>query len=210
MIQPVRWVHGTPVYWSVGNLVSGMGCPATAASSDERTLDGLLASVRFTESTTPGVFHADPWAGVLCSDRYAPHGLSGDDRPRVPVDATRSTRGSARRVHHAHPRGGTDRVLDPQTATTRNVTAEDVAQQRCPLVGGIELEVDVAGARSHGVDRDPLAAAADRDPRDPALLRPGRGRSRRAASGEHLRRRLVARASAAELGWLGFGALLRW
>lgn len=71
VIQPLRWVDGTPVFWSVGNLVSGMGLPGDGRFSDERTLDGLLASVRFTETSVPGVFSADAWAGVLCSDRDA-------------------------------------------------------------------------------------------------------------------------------------------
>jgi hypothetical protein len=69
VIQPVRRVNGTLVYWSVGNLVSGMGMPDDGRFSDERTLDGLLATVRFTESSIPGVFNADPWTAVLCSDR---------------------------------------------------------------------------------------------------------------------------------------------
>jgi poly-gamma-glutamate capsule biosynthesis protein CapA/YwtB (metallophosphatase superfamily) len=68
VIQPVRRVNGTLVYWSVGNLVSGMGMPDDGRFSDERTLDGLLATVRFTESSTPGVFNADPWTAVLCND----------------------------------------------------------------------------------------------------------------------------------------------
>jgi len=69
VIQPVGRVNGTLVYWSVGNLVTGMGMPGDGRFSDERTLDGLLATVRFTETATPGVFTADPWTAVLCSDR---------------------------------------------------------------------------------------------------------------------------------------------
>jgi poly-gamma-glutamate synthesis protein (capsule biosynthesis protein) len=69
VVQPVGRVADTVVYWSVGNLVTGMGLPGDGRFSDERTLDGLLATVRFTETSTPGVFVADPWTAVLCSDR---------------------------------------------------------------------------------------------------------------------------------------------
>jgi hypothetical protein len=68
VVQPVWRVNGTLVYWSVGNLVTGMGMPGDGRFSDERTLDGLLATVRFTESE-PGVFLAEPWTAVLCTDR---------------------------------------------------------------------------------------------------------------------------------------------
>jgi hypothetical protein len=48
-IQPLELVDGPPVFWSLGNLVSGMGVPGRGSYSDARALDGLLASVRFTE-----------------------------------------------------------------------------------------------------------------------------------------------------------------
>ncbi len=48
-IQPLEVVNGTPVFWSLGNFVSAMGTPSRGKYSDLRTLDGLLASVRFTE-----------------------------------------------------------------------------------------------------------------------------------------------------------------
>ena len=76
VVQPVEVVNGTPVYWSVGNFVSGMGRPGTGRYADPRTSDGLLAAVRFTE-TAPGDFTAVSRPVLLCNDRssrtvYAP------------------------------------------------------------------------------------------------------------------------------------------
>lgn len=76
VVQPVETVNGTLVYWSVGNLLSGMGLPNRGKYADERTLDGLLATVRFTE-TAPGVFAASPITLAICNERegrtvYAP------------------------------------------------------------------------------------------------------------------------------------------
>jgi poly-gamma-glutamate capsule biosynthesis protein CapA/YwtB (metallophosphatase superfamily) len=67
VIQPVERVNGTIVYWSVGNFISGMGRPGTGRYADPRTLDGLLASVRFTE-TSPGVFDAEAWTVLICNE----------------------------------------------------------------------------------------------------------------------------------------------
>ena len=76
VVQPVEVVNGTPVYWSVGNFVSGMGRPGTGRYADPRTSDGLLAVVRFTE-TSPGQFTAVSQPVLLCNERssrtvYAP------------------------------------------------------------------------------------------------------------------------------------------
>lgn len=68
VVQPVERVNGTLVYWSVGNLVSGMGTAGSGKYADLRTLDGLLATVRFTESQ-PGRFVAESWPVVVCTSR---------------------------------------------------------------------------------------------------------------------------------------------
>ncbi|MFN8021350.1 MAG: CapA family protein [Acidimicrobiales bacterium] len=68
VVQPVERVNGTLVYWSVGNLVSGMGTAGSGKYADLRTLDGLLATVRFTESR-PGRFVAESWPVVVCTSR---------------------------------------------------------------------------------------------------------------------------------------------
>jgi poly-gamma-glutamate synthesis protein (capsule biosynthesis protein) len=68
VVQPVETVNGTLVYWSVGNFVSGMGRPGTGRYSDPRTSDGLLATVRFTE-TAPGEFTAVSMPVLLCNEQ---------------------------------------------------------------------------------------------------------------------------------------------
>jgi poly-gamma-glutamate synthesis protein (capsule biosynthesis protein) len=64
-IQPFEHVGGTPVFWSLGNFVSGMGVPGRGRYSDLRALDGLLASVRFTERPD-GSFSAVADPVLLC------------------------------------------------------------------------------------------------------------------------------------------------
>lgn len=68
VIQPVEVVNGAVVYWSVGNFTSGMGVPGTGRYADQRTLDGLLAAVRFTEAS-PGDFDAAVSTVLICSER---------------------------------------------------------------------------------------------------------------------------------------------
>lgn len=68
VVQPYELVGGVPVYWSVGNFVSGMSRPgATGRYADPRSLDGLLAAVHFVE-TAPGAFRADPAALLICNE----------------------------------------------------------------------------------------------------------------------------------------------
>ena len=62
-IQPVEQVNGTWVFWSLGNFVSGMGPGYGGKYSTKFTLDGLLATVRFTEDPEhPGQFLVEPGA----------------------------------------------------------------------------------------------------------------------------------------------------
>ena len=49
VVQPVERVNGRVVFWSVGNFISGMGVPGRGRYTDLRTLDGLMASARFTQ-----------------------------------------------------------------------------------------------------------------------------------------------------------------
>ncbi len=67
VIQPMEVVNGTPVYWSLGNELSGMGRPELGRYGDLRTLDGLLAMVTFVERPD-GTFQATPRAILLCQD----------------------------------------------------------------------------------------------------------------------------------------------
>ena len=70
VIQPVEMVNGTWVYWSVGNFTSGMGTAASGRYSDQRTLDELAATARFTE-TSPGIFAVEPWPVLLCNEPFS-------------------------------------------------------------------------------------------------------------------------------------------
>ena len=70
VMQPLERVNGTWVYWSVGNLISGMGTASRGKYADPRTLDGIAAGARFTE-TSPGVFDVQPWPVLLCVDVFS-------------------------------------------------------------------------------------------------------------------------------------------
>lgn len=87
VVQPVEEINGTWVYWSVGNLISGMGTPGRKRYDDPRTLDGLAATARFTE-TSSGVFDVEPWTVLVCNEPstrvvYAPIGGSTDALPPI-------------------------------------------------------------------------------------------------------------------------------
>lgn len=66
VVQPVERLNGTIVYWSLGNFISGMGVSGRGKYSDLRTLDGLMATVRFTEQPN-GTWVAEPWTVLLCN-----------------------------------------------------------------------------------------------------------------------------------------------
>jgi poly-gamma-glutamate synthesis protein (capsule biosynthesis protein) len=67
-VAPVERVNGTWVYWSLGNFVSGMGPGAKGRYRNLNTLDGLIASVRFTEDAqNPGRFTLEPAAIGICT-----------------------------------------------------------------------------------------------------------------------------------------------
>lgn len=67
VVQPVERVNGALVFWSVGNLISGMGTAGSGRYADQRTLDGLLAGVRISEAS-PGRFTTEAWPVVVCVD----------------------------------------------------------------------------------------------------------------------------------------------
>lgn len=68
VVQPYEMINGTPVYWSLGNFISGMGVAGTGRYEDPRALDGLLAQITFDE-TTPGVFAVEAGAVLICNER---------------------------------------------------------------------------------------------------------------------------------------------
>jgi poly-gamma-glutamate synthesis protein (capsule biosynthesis protein) len=67
VVQPLEWVRGVPVFWSLGNFISGMGVAGTGRYEDRRTLDGLLASVTFAEQPD-GSFTAEAFPVAICTD----------------------------------------------------------------------------------------------------------------------------------------------
>lgn len=67
VIQPLEIVNGTPVFWSTGNMISGMGLANSGRYTDQRTLDGLLATVLFDEADD-GTWTAYPSAVAICTD----------------------------------------------------------------------------------------------------------------------------------------------
>lgn len=66
VVQPFEVVNGTAVYWSLGNFISGMGVPGRGKYSDLRTLDGLMATVRFTERPDR-TWRVSPWTVLVCT-----------------------------------------------------------------------------------------------------------------------------------------------
>ncbi len=69
VVQGVEVVNGTPVWWSIGNLLSGMARPGAADRyTDPRTRDGLGAVLHFTE-TSPGVWTTTWSSIVLCNEQ---------------------------------------------------------------------------------------------------------------------------------------------
>ena len=68
VVQPFEIVNGTPVWWSIGNLLSGMARPgANDRYTDPLRVDGLGAVVRFTE-TGPGSWDVATSSVVLCNE----------------------------------------------------------------------------------------------------------------------------------------------
>ncbi len=81
--QPVERVNGVVTYWSLGNFISGMGAPNRGKYADPRTLDGLLALVRFTQRNN-GTWVVEPTAVLLCNtplDRKVYPGLTTLQQP---------------------------------------------------------------------------------------------------------------------------------
>jgi len=87
VVQPVERVNGTVVYWSLGNFISGMGVGGRGKYSDQRTMDGLMATVRFTEQPD-GSWVAEPWTVLLCNlldGRLVYPGVSTLADPTIPA-----------------------------------------------------------------------------------------------------------------------------
>lgn len=86
-IQPLEVVNGTPVFWSLGNFVSGMGAATSGRYADQRTLDGLMATARFTEQPGGG-FAVEAAPLLLCQmfgSRVVHPGVAAFSDPATPA-----------------------------------------------------------------------------------------------------------------------------
>jgi Bacterial capsule synthesis protein PGA_cap len=69
VVQGFDVLNGTPVWWSVGNLLTGMARPGQAGRyADPRSRDGLGAVMNFHEDG-PGNWRLDTSSVVLCDER---------------------------------------------------------------------------------------------------------------------------------------------
>jgi poly-gamma-glutamate capsule biosynthesis protein CapA/YwtB (metallophosphatase superfamily) len=66
VVQPVERLNGKVVFWSVGNFISGMGVAGRGTYADPRTLDGLLATARFTQRSN-GTWATTASPVLLCN-----------------------------------------------------------------------------------------------------------------------------------------------
>jgi hypothetical protein len=71
VVQGFEVLNDTPVWWSVGNLLSGMARPGqTGRYSDPRSRDGLGAVLRFQEDG-PGNWQLTPSSVILCNEEVS-------------------------------------------------------------------------------------------------------------------------------------------
>ncbi len=109
VVQPLEVVNGTPVWWSIGNLLSGMARPgANDRYTDPRTRDGLGAVVRFTE-TGPGSWDVATSSIVLCNEaatRMIYAGVAALQDPALPPDLRDQLGGCVERTRQTVPDAG--------------------------------------------------------------------------------------------------------
>jgi poly-gamma-glutamate synthesis protein (capsule biosynthesis protein) len=86
-VQGVERVNGALVHWSLGNFISGMGVAGRNKYADPRTLDGLMATIRFVEQPG-GRWTSEEWTVLLCNDpvtRIVWPALTVLSQPGLPV-----------------------------------------------------------------------------------------------------------------------------
>jgi poly-gamma-glutamate synthesis protein (capsule biosynthesis protein) len=109
VVQGFEVLNGTPVWWSVGNLLTGMARPGeTGRYADPRSRDGLGAVMRFHEDG-PGNWRLDTSSLVLCDERssrtiYA--GVSASQDPTLPPALRKQLQGCVDRTRRAVPDAG--------------------------------------------------------------------------------------------------------
>ena len=106
VVQGFERLDGTPVWWSLGNLVSGMARPnPTDRYRDPRTRDGLAAGLRFTESD-PGQWDVAATSIILCNEqasRVVHPGAELADPNLTDADLRRELEGCVSRTRQAVP-----------------------------------------------------------------------------------------------------------
>ena len=109
VVQGFELVDGTPVWWSIGNLLSGMARPnASDRYTDPRTRDGLGAVLRFTE-TAPGVWDTEAASIVLCNEsasRVIHAGVAASEDPALAPAIRDELAGCVERTRAAIPDAG--------------------------------------------------------------------------------------------------------
>ncbi len=108
VVQGYEEVAGTPVWWTIGNLVSGMARPNAADRyTDPRTRDGLGAALTFTETGVgTGEFTVVAASLVLCNEaaaRTVRRGTEAMDDAALPADIRDEMRGCVERTRQAVP-----------------------------------------------------------------------------------------------------------
>ncbi len=109
VVQGFEVVDGTPVWWSIGNLLTGMARPnASDRYTDPRTRDGLGAGLRFTE-TAPGVWDTEASSIVLCNEsasRVIHAGVTAATDPALDQTIRDELEGCVERTRAAVPDAG--------------------------------------------------------------------------------------------------------
>jgi hypothetical protein len=67
VVSPLEWIGDVPVFWSTGNFVSGMGEPGRGKFGRAAANDGVLAEMRFTETST-GAWAVDAGLIAICNE----------------------------------------------------------------------------------------------------------------------------------------------
>jgi hypothetical protein len=109
VVQGVEVLNGTPVWWSVGNLLTGMARPGeTGRYADPRSRDGLGAVMRFHENG-PGNWRLDTSSLVLCdeqSSRVIYAGVPSVRDPALSPSLRTELQGCVDRTRRAVPDAG--------------------------------------------------------------------------------------------------------
>ena len=109
VVQGFEVLNDTPVWWSVGNLLSGMARPGqTGRYSDPRSRDGLGAVLRFQEDG-PGNWQLAPSSVILCNEevsRIIYPGVEAAQDPALDAQLREQLQGCVDRTRMAVPDAG--------------------------------------------------------------------------------------------------------